>query len=208
MWQRGRTSGIHSITNGVASFWSAVPSPGRNETSVNAGVIVITWQKTKQKTEQELTDFQEGAELHRPYRLRSICPASYRYFRLRWWLRAAKPRVRAIYVSYKTLSDLERQLRWKEEQRHKQSELITTAGEIKVLSWLVFTSGVSKMRLTCIRLVMCQVYLEKVPRGSPSFLTNAAVHTQTEREQCVVINTKKQVLWLKWTKQSAYSHLW
>lgn len=31
----------------------------------------------------------------------------------------------------------------------------------------VFTSGVSKMRLTCARSVMCQVYLVKEPRGSP-----------------------------------------
>lgn len=28
IWQRGRTSGIHSITNGPASFCSAVPGPG------------------------------------------------------------------------------------------------------------------------------------------------------------------------------------
>lgn len=27
IWQRGRTSGIHSITNGPASFWSAEPEP-------------------------------------------------------------------------------------------------------------------------------------------------------------------------------------
>ncbi len=47
----------------------------------------------------------------------------------------------------------------------------------------VFTSGVSKMRLTCMGLVMCQVYLEKEPRGSPSFLTNADVHTQTDKER-------------------------
>lgn len=46
---------------------------------------------------------------------------------------------------------------------------------------VVFTSGVSKMRLTCMRLVMCQVYLENEPRGSPSFLTNADVHTERQR---------------------------
>lgn len=37
----------------------------------------------------------------------------------------------------------------------------------------MFTSGVSKMCLTCMRLVMCQVYLGTEPSGSPSSLTKA-----------------------------------
>lgn len=37
----------------------------------------------------------------------------------------------------------------------------------------IFTSGVSKMCLTCIRLVMCQVYFETEASGSPSSLTSA-----------------------------------
>lgn len=37
----------------------------------------------------------------------------------------------------------------------------------------IFTSGVSNMCLTCMRLVMCQVYLGTEPSGSPSSLTNA-----------------------------------
>lgn len=36
------------------------------------------------------------------------------------------------------------------------------------------TSGVSNIRLTCSRLVMCQVYLEKVPSGRASLRTKAA----------------------------------
>lgn len=35
------------------------------------------------------------------------------------------------------------------------------------------TSGVSKICLTCRMLVMCHVYLEKVPRGRASLRTNA-----------------------------------
>lgn len=45
------------------------------------------------------------------------------------------------------------------------------------------TSGVSKICLTCRTLVMCHVYLEKVPRGSASLRTKAAGrNTQEEGE--------------------------
>lgn len=58
-------------------------------------------------------------------------------------------------------------------------------GEGPLIGWsevtCAFTSGVSKMRLTCVRSVMCQVYLVKEPTGSPSFLTNTGLSKKRPR---------------------------
>ena len=79
MWQRGRTSGIHSITNGPASFGSAEPAPANTHESVNAAVWTDLLAVVAEKNfEKVITDFEEGAELHRPYSLWSICPVSLR----------------------------------------------------------------------------------------------------------------------------------
>lgn len=64
-----------------------------------------------------------------------------------------------------------------------------------------FTSGVSKICLTCSRLVMCQVYLEKDPRGRPSFLTNAEIQKHTKkRNTCshTVSKLVKLIFLSKW----------
>lgn len=49
------------------------------------------------------------------------------------------------------------------------------------------TSGMSKICLTCMRLVMCHVYLEKEPNGRASCRTNAVAHRQIR----VAMVTKK-----------------
>lgn len=43
----------------------------------------------------------------------------------------------------------------------------------ELYSLTIFTSGVSKMCLTCIRLVMCQVYFETEASGEAASLTSA-----------------------------------
>lgn len=122
-----------------------------------------------------LTNSEEGAELQRPYGQWSFCPVS---LRLRGRFRAAETGVSAIDVLHKTLRELKRYLRdivyvtWSE-------------GERPPIGWseatCAFTSGVSKMRLTCVRSVMCQVYLVKEPRGRPSFLTNTGLSKKSPR---------------------------
>lgn len=182
MRQRGRTSGVHSMTNGPASFWSGPPGPGTDTTGRckhRAGQPLLM------QSQLALTDFEEGAELHGSYRLRPVSL----WFRRR--IGTAERWVRAISVSYKALRELQRHLEtWRETQTLVLSKawvfspLDFGSWTVERFHWLTraFTSGVSKMRLTCVRLVMCQVYLERDPRGSPSFLTNAGINK--EREVC------------------------
>lgn len=165
MWQRGSTSGIHSITKGLASFGFDVPVPARVYRSVSGGRLVM-WRAENKLTHQ-------------------------------LWGRCGAPE--ALWVvgvlSCVPLAEVEVQDNGSASRCHRCSSqsserapgasegvnvcVMWNEAEEQLIGWTevtcAFTCGVSKMRLTCMRSVMCQVYLVKEPRGRPSFLTNTGL---------------------------------
>lgn len=120
MWQRGRTSGIHSMTKGSASFGSPAPVPAAGAQAACDDSLTDNLSRCFGFFLKTLTNSEEGAQLHGAYGLRSIGPGAFWEVRLRRRIGAVELWVRAVDVLHKTLGELQGKLRWRLKKKKKK----------------------------------------------------------------------------------------